>query len=290
MTLQSSLYKSLRKSTLMAATAITTYTLISPALAQQQAANLTEEIIVTGTRRPDRTVSDSPVPIDVVSAEELVRNGSGEVNQMLNSLVPSYNFPKTSITDGTDHIRPATLRGLSPDQTLVLINGKRRHQSSLLNLNGSVGRGSTGADLNAIPAASIQRVEILRDGAAAQYGSDAIAGVINIILKDASEGGSLSGTIGQHYEGDGELYHVQGNSGIALGEDGALNLTAEYRHRGFTNRQGPDTRQQYNNLASGAPDPREATIDRTNNLRYGDGRRLQHEPAGRRQRRDLLIR
>ncbi len=271
MTPQSSFSRSVRKATLLAATAITTYTFISPALSQP-AADISEEIIVTGTRRLDRTISDSPVPIDVVSAQELIRNGSGEVNQMLNNLVPSYNFPKPSITDGTDHVRPATLRGLSPDQTLVLINGKRRHQTSLLNLNGSVGRGSTGADLNAIPASAIQRVEILRDGAAAQYGSDAIAGVINIILKDASEGGSLTGTLGTHYEGDGDLYHVQGNTGIALGEEGALNLTAEYRHRGFTNRQGPDIRQQYNTLASGAADPREATINRTSNFKYGDSR------------------
>jgi iron complex outermembrane receptor protein len=275
MAMPSSFFKSFRKTTLLAATALSTFTVSTAPTFAQQTAEVTEEIIVTGTRRQDRTVSDSPVPIDVVSAEEMARNGSGEVNQMLNNIVPSYNFPKTSITDGTDHIRPATLRGLSPDQTLVLINGKRRHQSSLLNLNGSVGRGSTGADLNAIPAAAIQRVEVLRDGAAAQYGSDAIAGVINIILKDDAQGGSLMGSLGTHKEGDGDLYHVAGNTGIALGEDGALNLTAEYRHRGFTNRQGPDIRQQYNNTpntATGTPDPREATIDRLNNLRYGDGR------------------
>ncbi|MSO99372.1 MAG: TonB-dependent receptor [Rhodospirillaceae bacterium] len=239
--------------------------------AAQQNASVLEEIIVTGTRRLDRTVADSPVPIDVVSTADLTKSGLGEVNRILNTLVPSFNFPQPSITDGTDHIRPATLRGLSPDQTLVLINGKRRHQTSLLNLNGSVGRGSTSADLNAIPSASIQRIEILRDGAAAQYGSDAIAGVINVILKNESEGGMLSANVGTHYEGDGDLYQTQGNMGIGVGGEGALNLTAEYRHRGFTNRQAADIRQQYNNVGAG-PDPREATIDRTNNFKYGDSR------------------
>lgn len=227
-----------------------------PAVAQDQSAAAgLDEIIVTGTRRIDRTVSDSPVPIDVVSFATLEKSGLGEINKLLNALVPSYNFPQPSITDGTDHIRPATLRGLSPDQTLVLVNGKRRHQSSLLNLNGSVGRGSTGADLNTIPTSAIQRVEILRDGAAAQYGSDAIAGVINIILKNAKEGGSVVANAGTHYKGDGDLYQTQGNMGIGLGDNGYLNMTAEYRHRGFTNRQAADSRQQYNTIA-GAPDPR----------------------------------
>lgn len=266
------------KTRLLAATMLST-TLVAidtPALAQQSQQNAAidalEEIVVTGTRRIDRTVADSPVPIDVVPTAELLRSGSGEVNRILNQLVPSYNFPQPTITDGTDHIRPATLRGLSPDQTLVLVNGKRRHHTSLLNLNGSVGRGSTAADLNTIPAASIQRVEILRDGAAAQYGSDAIAGVINIILKDAPEGGSVSASMGSHYEGDGDLYQAVGNVGAGIGDGGYLNLSAEYRHRGFTNRQGADARQQYNNLAGGVPDPREATIDRTNNFKYGDSR------------------
>ncbi|WP_202795547.1 TonB-dependent receptor plug domain-containing protein [Rhodospirillum centenum] len=231
----------------------------------------TEEIIVTGTRRLDRTVSQSPVPIDVIPTADLQRSGLGELNKVLNSLVPSYNFPQPTVTDGTDHIRPATLRGLGPDHTLVLVNGKRRHQTSLLNLNGSVGRGSTGADLNTIPTAAIERIEILRDGAAAQYGSDAIAGVINIILKDGAEGGLVTGTVGQHYEGDGTLWHAQSNIGLPLGAAGGfVNLTAEYRDRGRTNRQGPDTRQQYNTLPNGQPDPREATIDRTDNFRYGD--------------------
>ncbi len=260
-TTQRTLYRVITKSSLMAATAISTlgFGATMPALAQDQSASAgLEEIVVTGTRRLDRTISESPVPIDVVSTAMLEKSGLGEINKMLNALVPSYNFPQPSITDGTDHIRPATLRGLSPDQTLVLVNGKRRHQSSLLNLNGSVGRGSTGADLNTIPTASIQRVEILRDGAAAQYGSDAIAGVINIILKSAKEGGEVVANVGTHYKGDGDLYQTQGNMGIGLGDNGYLNMTAEYRHRGFTNRQAADSRQQYNTIA-GVADPREAT-------------------------------
>lgn len=139
-------------------------------------------IIVTGSRFAGRTAADSTVPIDVIAAEQLTRGGATETNKLLNQLVPSFNFPQPSLTDGTDSLRPATLRGLAPDQTLVLINGKRRHTSALLNLNGSVGRGSSSVDLNQIPAVSIERIEVLRDGASSQYGSDAIAGVINIQL------------------------------------------------------------------------------------------------------------
>ena len=252
----------------LAGTALAGWVLSTAAMAQDTAGSL-DEIIVTGTRRLDRTVASSPVPIDVIPAGDLLKSGLGEVNKVLNALVPSFNFPQPTITDGTDHIRPATLRGLGPDQTLVLVNGKRRHQTALLNLNGSVGRGSTGADLNSIPSAAIQRIEVLRDGAAAQYGSDAIAGVINVILKSAGEGGTASGTWGQTYEGDGDLYHLASDVGFTVGAAN-LHLTAEYRDRGHTNRQAADTRQQYNNLANGQPDPREATIDRTNNFWYGD--------------------
>lgn len=139
-------------------------------------------IIVTGSRFANRTAADSTVPIDVIASEQLTRGGATETNRLLSQLVPSFNFPQPSLTDGTDSLRPATLRGLAPDQTLVLVNGKRRHTSALLNLNGSVGRGSSAVDLNEIPAVAIERIEILRDGASSQYGSDAIAGVINIQL------------------------------------------------------------------------------------------------------------
>nr|WP_314446811.1 TonB-dependent receptor [uncultured Sphingomonas sp.] len=174
-------------------------------------------IIVTGTRRTDRTVTDSPVPVDVLSAESLSNTGFTEVNRALTQEVPSFNFPQPSITDGTDVIRPATLRGLSPDQTLVLINGKRRHSAALLNINGSVGRGSSAVDINMIPTIALSRVEVLRDGAAAQYGSDAIAGVINFQLRSAREGGRASITYGQYYT---DIAGVRDYAGVLRNPDG----------------------------------------------------------------------
>jgi iron complex outermembrane receptor protein len=142
------------------------------------------EIVIIGTRGGvERTVINSPVPVDIIGSRELKSTGYTQTIQAIQNLVPSYNVTKPSIVDGSDHFRPATLRGLGPDQVLILINGKRRHTSALVHTNGTVGRGSTGVDLNAIPASAIERIEVLRDGASAQYGSDAIAGVINIILK-----------------------------------------------------------------------------------------------------------
>lgn len=264
-----------------------------------------EVLIVTGTRRSNRTVAESPVPIDVIGGEQLRQSGLVETARLLRDLVPSLNFPQPSITDGTDAIRPATLRGLGPDQTLVLINGKRRHVAALLNLNGSVGRGSTAVDLNQIPSSAIGRVEVLRDGAAAQYGSDAIAGVINFQLNDAREGGrffvnyggfntriagvqevtGVNGTAGAvptltpdgvlqlNTNGrdlkvtDGEVLTVSGNIGLPLGPEGFLNITAEYRDRNDTNRTGYDPRRNY--AQSGPLDPRELTLDRRYH-RYGD--------------------
>ena len=236
----------------------------SPAVAQEEAATAEEvapenAIIVTGTRRTDRTVADSPVPIDIISSEALQNSGTTETNRLLNNLVPSFNFPQPSLTDGTDSLRPATLRGLSPDQVLVLVNGKRRHLSSLLNLNGSVGRGSAGVDLNTIPPIAIDRIEVLRDGASSLYGSDAIAGVINIQLKKR-EGGKAQVSYGKYItsmEGvgnvtavtqpttatgdptvtisaadrkrrDGETYTFATNIGLPVGDNSYLNFTAEY--------------------------------------------------------------
>ena len=155
-----------------------------------------EQISVIGSRRLGRTVEDSAVPIDIIGADALKNSGFTETNALLSNLLPSFNFPQASLTDGSDHVRPAQLRGLAPDHTLVLVNGKRRHSNALLNLNGSTGRGSSSVDLNAIPANAIDRIEVLRDGAAAQYGSDAIAGVINIVLKSASSGGSVAAIYG----------------------------------------------------------------------------------------------
>ena len=203
-----------------------------------------EELAVVGTRAAERTSTEAPVPVDVLTAAEIKQTGRTETAQIIQALAPSFNFPRATISDGTDHTRPATLRGLAPDQVLVLVNGKRRHASALINVNGSIGRGSGMVDLNAIPASAIERIEILRDGAAAQYGSDAIAGVINIILKEGAPN-ELGTTVGQTVEGDGEVIQTAGNYALALGGDGVLQLAAEYRNRGFTNRSAADLRQQY---------------------------------------------
>ena len=133
--------------------------------------------------RASAAEAEKAVPVDIITREQIAASGYAETAQVIQSLTPSFNFPRPTITDGTDTVRPATLRGLGPDQVLVLVNGKRRHQSALVHLNSSIGRGSTGVDLNAIPVSAIDHIEVLRDGASAQYGSDAIAGVINIVLR-----------------------------------------------------------------------------------------------------------
>ena len=183
------------------------------AAATQPAPAEPEQIIVTGTRTTNRTVANSPVPVDVIGAEQINNSGQTETNRILNTLVPSFNFPAPSIADGSDALRPATLRGLGPDQTLVLVNGKRRHVSALLNINGTVGRGSAAVDLNLIPGIAISRIEVLRDGAAAQYGSDAIAGVINVQLKNANHGGRAVVTAGRYFT---TVDHVMKLAGLQL--------------------------------------------------------------------------
>lgn len=284
----------------------------TPAFAQDSGPAAEEEdsadLVVIGSRRADRSVEDSPVPIDVIGGDALANSGFTETNRLLNQLVPSFNFPQPSITDGTDALRPATLRGLSPDQTLVLVNGKRRHTSALLNINGSVGRGSAAVDLNTIPPLAIERIEVLRDGASSQYGSDAIAGVINVQLR-RSEGGRAQVTYGRYettldgvpnYTGvqtgatgqpllnanagagdvfllnstgnqtrsDGGTLTMAFNYGLPVGPGGYVNLTAQFQDRGATNRSGPDPRLQYPRIA-GNVDPRELTFDRFNH-RFGD--------------------
>jgi iron complex outermembrane receptor protein len=226
------------------------------------AATALEGIVAVGTRRPDRVATETPVPVDVVTSADIEATGLTETSQIIQRLAPSVNFPRATVADGTDHVRPATLRGLAPDQALVLVNGKRRHATALVNVNGTVGRGSTSVDLNAIPATIIERIEILREGAAAQYGSDAIAGVINIVLKSGAER-ELMSSLGRTAEGDGEVVQVGGNAGMEMG-GGSLMVGAEFRDRGFTNRSRPDTRVQYF-----ANDPREATVNRLNH-RQGD--------------------
>src|SRR5437868_12130277 len=164
----------------------------SAAYAQEVAANDVEAVVVTGSRAAPRAQLDTVVPVDVISATQIAHTGTTDLAQSLSQALPSLNFTHPAVTDGTDSLRPATLRGMSPDQTLVLINSKRAHASSLVNLNGSLGYGSAAMDLNTIPAAALGTVEVLRDGAAAQYGSDAIAGVVNLRLKEAAVGGGIS--------------------------------------------------------------------------------------------------
>ncbi|WP_292051511.1 MULTISPECIES: TonB-dependent receptor plug domain-containing protein [unclassified Brevundimonas] len=207
-----------------------------------------DDIVVTGTRVANRSRLDTVAPVDVVTAETLEQRGSTELATQLAASVPALNFPRPSATDGTDSIRPATLRGQGPDQTLVLVNGVRRHQTALVNLNGSVGRGSSAVDLNAIPSSAVERIEVLRDGAAAQYGSDAIAGVLNLRLREAREGGGATLTYGQYitdYTGfygraddirDGDTLTVSAWQGFAIGDEGFLTASVEYRDRDRTNR------------------------------------------------------
>jgi len=221
-----------------------------------------QEIVVTGTRTTGRSRLDTLAPVDVVTSQSLQQRGVTELAAALSTTVPSISFPRPSNTDGTDAVRPATLRGQGPDQTLVLVNGTRRHVSALLNTNGSVGRGSAAVDLNAIPSTALERIEVLRDGAAAQYGSDAIAGVVNLRLREAATGGGLSVTYGQYetqFDGfygrdgnisDGATTTVSGWQGLPLGADGFLTLSAEYRDRENTNRSDIDRRVTPNRITS----------------------------------------
>jgi iron complex outermembrane recepter protein len=266
---------------------------VSPAWAQENAADSLDEVVVTGTRVANRSVLDTAVPVDVVSAEALQNSGVTEINQALSTALPSYNFPRPGLADGTDTIRPATLRGLAPDQTLVLVNSKRRHAASLVNVNGTIGRGAAAVDLNTIPTAMVRSIEVLRDGASAQYGSDAIAGVINLRLRDNRDGGDLTLSYGARdssYSGptgalpanatwtapakysrsvsDGETLTLSGWKGFAFGDAGYVTVAAEYKDQNHTERGGYDVRQQYP-LVGTAFDPRETTFNRFNSW-YGE--------------------
>jgi len=209
--------------------------------AQETDQNLSK-VVVLGSRTQPKTALDTAVPVGLIDARDLQSAGTLELGKVLQDLDPSFNFTTTFVSDGTDIIRPATLRGLGPDQLLVLINGKRRHQQALVNVQQTIGRGSAGTDINAIPLSAIQAIEVLRDGAAAQYGSDAIAGVINIILKKGAGNGIVSASAGTTDEGDGDTYSASAHQGFALGSDGGyLNLSVEGRKRDETNRAGLDT-------------------------------------------------
>ncbi len=278
------------KSAILAGVAATPL-LLGVAMAQQAAQPASDDVvIVTGTRVQNRSALDTAVAVDVIPTAVLEAGGVTEVNQALSVALPSFNFPRPSLNDGTDTIRPATLRGLSPDQTLVLVNSKRRHAASLVNVNGSIGRGSSAVDMNTIPTAGVQAVEVLRDGASAQYGSDAIAGVINVRLREANSGGNITASYGQRetsYDvptnpfptnlglapapgtlsrdrSDGRVQTVSGWIGLPLLTDaGFLTLSAEYKKQEHTERGGYDTRQQYA-FVNGAPNPKEATAHRWN--------------------------
>lgn len=245
------------------------------------------EVIVIGSRSAGRTKLESAVPVDVLDVSKLLTTApQTNLNQMLNYVAPSFTSNTQTISDGTDHIDPAALRGLGPDQVLVLVNGKRRHTSSLVNVNGTFGRGNVGTDLNALPASAIKRIEVLRDGAAAQYGSDAIAGVINLVMKDNVNKLSAQFTTGAYVsEGsnfltggmDGESYDLGLNYGLPLGKKGGyINFTGNFEHRNWTSRMKELTGQLYNayngieRLAvANNIDPSRMTIDDIRNLAPG---------------------
>ena len=243
-------------------------------------------IVVTGTRVANRTALDTASPVDIISAESLKISGVTEINQALSVALPSLNFPRPGLADGTDTIRPATLRGMGPDQTLVLVNSKRRHASALINVNGTIGRGASSVDLNTIPTAIVKTIEVLRDGAAAQYGSDAISGVVNVRLRTNRDGGEGSITYGARVTDydflagaapvggswtnqtsrkrtDGHSTTVSAWKGLPWGESGYITLAAEFKDQKHTERAGYDMRQQYPKIGA-AFDPRENTINRYN--------------------------
>jgi iron complex outermembrane receptor protein len=208
-----------------------------------------EEIVVVGTRGESRRALDSPVPVDVISAEDIekVQSFGGELGELLQALAPSFNVPRQSNSGLGDHVRAAQLRGMSPDHILVLVNGKRQHTASIVTLESKIGLGTNPFDFNTIPLIAIKRIEILRDGAGAQYGSDAIAGVINIVLKDAAEGGSVAVSYGAHRTDfepindditDGRTVSVAADYGFSVGDGGSFRFGGEYRSRDATNRAG----------------------------------------------------
>jgi len=196
------------------------------------------DIVVTGTRTAPRSATDTPLPIDVVSAKDLVMTGQNSFDKALTYKIPSFNSVNTPVNDATALLDPYEIRNMGPSRTLILINGKRKNTSALLYTQTSPGRGETGADISAIPQGAVERVEILRDGASAQYGSDAIAGVMNIILKESANKGSVTFNAGITGEGDGETFGIAINNGNKLGENGFVNYTVDLSKREVSNRPG----------------------------------------------------
>ena len=248
--------------------AVSAVSLLAGAVQAAEPAGEVEELVVTGTRTEGRTRLETLAPVDVISTEALTRQGNTEMATALAAVAPSMTFPRPAITDGTDSVRPATLRGLAPDQTLVLVNSIRRHSSALVNVNGSIGRGSAAVDLNTIPTVAVDRIEVLRDGASAQYGSDAIAGVVNMRLREADEGGAASMTYGVYdtrvrtardlkgrNKNDGPTFTLTGWQGFKLGSDGFLTVSGEYLFRNPTSRGDLDPRITPSKVTSRFGDP-----------------------------------
>ena len=260
--------------------------------------NPEDEIISIGTRRQARSAADTPAPVDVISGFEFSQSAANDVQDLLRTALPSYNVNTQPISDAASIVRPANLRGLSPDNTLVLVNGKRRHRGAVISfLGGGIADGAQGVDVSSIPSIALKQVQVLRDGASSQYGSDAIAGVINIVLKDADEGGSVSYTYGEYdtqmagspqllnttTDSEGNLSFETGsdrevndgisrtasaNAGFALGDNGFINVSIESRNNEPTNRSGFDAREQYSRDENGNLDSREFDFDRYNH-RFG---------------------
>jgi iron complex outermembrane receptor protein len=231
------------------------------------------DVVVTGSRGLPRSIADSPTPIDVIAPADLQKTGQPGVLAALNLLVPSFNVPNRAGGGTSTIIRTGGLRGLNPDQTLILVNGKRRHKTSLINAVSTFYNGSVPADLDLIPVPAVGRIEVLRDGAAAQYGSDAIAGVVNLIFDDSTDGGAVGFTAGQNFDrSDGENYLLQVNYGVPLGDRGHLNLFADAKKQDISNRAIPisPTIDLYRRLPGNVRDPREASIDRLVTISYGN--------------------
>jgi len=208
-----------------------------------------EEVVAVGTRREARSVGDSPAPVDIISGSDFVNQGAGDMADMIRTMVPSFNVNTQPISDAATLVRPANLRGLPSDNMLVLVNGKRRHRGAVISFLGSgISDGAQGPDISAIPSIALKQVEILRDGASAQYGSDAIAGILNFVYKDNAEGGQIEIRSGEYTEGDGDMYRLAANIGMPFTADGFANVSIELSDTDATSRsvQRGDAQALYN--------------------------------------------
>ena len=201
------------------------------------AADEVEEVVAIGTRREARSVGDSPAPVDIISGSDFTNQGAADLPDMIRTLVPSFNVNTQPISDAATLIRPANLRGLPPDNMLVLVNGKRRHRGAVISFLGSgISDGAQGPDISAIPSIALKQVEVLRDGAAAQYGSDAIAGIMNFVYKDNAEGTQIEIRSGEYADGDGDMYRIAANVGMPFTANGFANFSVELQESDATSR------------------------------------------------------